>query len=186
MTLIFHFYRLLRFFKNKRTIRHFKSFNISFSRDHWWLLLIAILQTLFKTSENYELGWFVYIASTYHLTGDAAAVRGAAATAGCTAATTTPALPELPPPPPPPALPAPPLRRLLSQPMCLSSPMRFTNARFASTKARCVLLPMAEWSALNQTRASAESAARRMHECTPSGEWSSRQRFSEIAKQKTC
>lgn len=107
--------------------------------------------------------------------------------------TTSPATPPLfevplpplaaPLPPPPPALPElpPPFRRLLSQPMCLSSPMRVISARLASTRERCVLLPMAEWSALNQTRASAESAARRMHECTPSGECSSRQRFSTSA-----
>lgn len=90
-----------------------------------------------------------------------------------------PPLPELPPPPPPPPA-LPPLRRLLSQPMCLSSPMRLTSARLASARARCVLLPMAEWSALNQIRASAESLARSMHECTPSGECSSRQRFSAM------
>lgn len=58
--------------------------------------------------------------------------------------------------------------------------MRLTSARLASARARCVLLPMAEWSALNQIRASAESLARSMHECTPSGECSSRQRFSAM------
>lgn len=109
--------------------------------------------------------------------------------------TTSPATPPLvdvplpplaaPLPPPPPALPElppPPLSRLLSQPMCLSSPMSADSARFASSRERCVLLLMAECSALNQTKASAESAARRMHECTPSGEWSSRQRFSASTK----
>lgn len=85
---------------------------------------------------------------------------------------------------PPPALPElpPPLIRLLSHPMCFSSPMRLVSARLASAKARCVLVPIAEWRALNQTRASAESAARRMQECTPSGECNSKHRFSNAEK----
>lgn len=56
------------------------------------------------------------------------------------------------------------------------------NARFASSKARCALRAIAECNALNQANASCGSTARKMHECIPSGECSSMQRFSMVAK----
>lgn len=68
--------------------------------------------------------------------------------------------------------------RRLSHPICFSSPIIFDKARFASIRARCVLRAMAEWSALNHAKASGASVALKIHECTPSGEWSSMQRFS--------
>lgn len=60
--------------------------------------------------------------------------------------------------------------RRLNHPICFSSPIILDNARFASSKARCVLRAIAECNALNQTNASCGSLARNKHECTPSGE----------------
>lgn len=66
--------------------------------------------------------------------------------------------------------------------MCFNSPIMFDNARFASSKARCALRAIAECNALNHANASCGSMARKMHECMPSGEWSSIQRFSMVWK----
>lgn len=84
-----------------------------------------------------------------------------------------------------PLLPPPPVTRLLSHPICRNSPINETSTRFASTNAACVVWPIAECNALNQTIASAGSVARKMHEWMPSGECSSIVRFSVKNWKKT-
>lgn len=74
-----------------------------------------------------------------------------------------------------------PIRRL-NQPMCFNSPSILAKARFASSKAVCVVRAIAECNALNQIKPSCGSDARKIHEWIPSGEWSSMQRFSVITK----
>nr|CAD7409204.1 unnamed protein product [Timema poppensis] len=65
-----------------------------------------------------------------------------------------------------------------NQPMCWRSPSSEPRTLLASWSAWSVRTLSAEWSVLNQATASPASVARSTQLWTPSGEWSSRVRFS--------
>lgn len=74
--------------------------------------------------------------------------------------------------------------RRANHPMCCSSITSVASILLASCSAFTVSTCSAECSELNHTAASWLSAARRTQLCTPSGEWSSRVRFSETYKHR--